>query len=85
MRRAAKTDAVQRQIVAALRQIGADVFYIKEPVDLMCGFKGRTIAIECKDPKHGKLTKRQEEFFQTYRGEAYIVHDVGQALKAVMR
>lgn len=84
MRRAAKADANQRQIVAALRQIGADVYYIKEPVDLMCGFRGRTIALEVKDAKRGRLTKAQEEFFQTYRGEAYIVQDVGQALKAVM-
>ncbi len=83
-RRAAKVDACQREIVKALRSIGADVFYIREPVDLMCGFKGRTVALEIKDPQRGRLTAAQTEFFRTYRGEAYIVQDVHQALKAVM-
>lgn len=70
--------------MSALRQIGASVYYIKEPVDLAVGFRNRTVLLEVKADK-GRLTKAQEEFFQTYRGEAYIVQDVGQALKAVMR
>ena len=85
MRRAAKADANQRQIVAALRQIGADVYDIKKPVDLAVGFRGRTVLLEVKNVDgRNRLTKAQEEFFQTYRGEAYIVQDVSQALKAVM-
>lgn len=83
MRRAARIDSNQRQIVSALRQIGASVYYIKEPVDLAVGFRKRTVLLEIK-ATGGKLTKSQEEFFQTYSGEAYIVQDVGQALKAVM-
>lgn len=86
MRRAAKTDSNQRQIVAALRQIGADVYDIKKPVDLAVGFRGRTVLLEIKNVDgRNRLTKAQEEFFHTYRGEAYIVQDVSQALKAVMR
>lgn len=82
-RRAAKVDKVQREIVSALRAIGADVFYIREPVDLAVGWRKRTVLLECKDPKRGRLTKAQEEFFASYRGEAYIVQDVAQAIKAV--
>lgn len=84
MRRAARIDSNQRQIVSALRQIGASVYYIKEPVDLAVGFRKRTVLLEVKSDG-GRLTKSQAEFFQTYSGEAYIVQDVGQALKAVMR
>lgn len=84
MRKAARTDASQRAIVKALRAIGASVYYIKEPVDLACGFRGRTVLLECKNPGAYKLTRQQEEFFQTYAGEAYIVQDMQQALKAVM-
>lgn len=83
MRRAARIDSNQRQIVAALRQIGASVYWIKEPVDLAVGFRKRTVLLEVK-AQGGRLTKAQEEFFQTYSGEAYIVQDIQQALKAVV-
>lgn len=78
-------DANQRQIVRALRQIGASVYEIKEPVDLLVGFRKRSIALEVKNVDgRNRLTKQQQEFFATYAGEAYIVQDVQQALKAVM-
>lgn len=83
MRRAAKADKSQRSIVSALRGIGAYVTYIKQPVDLLVGFKGRTLLLEVKEPG-GFLTARQREFFATFRGEAYIVHGVEDALQAVM-
>lgn len=85
MRRAAKADANQREIKKALEAIGASVYYIREPVDLMVGFRKRTLAIEVKN-RDGKdeLTKAQREFFATFNGEAYIVHGVGDALQAVL-
>lgn len=83
--RARKVDANQRQIVRALRQIGASVYEIKEPVDLLVGFRKRSIALEVKNVDgRNRLTKQQQEFFATFAGEAYIVQDVQQALKAVM-
>lgn len=84
IRRAAKVDACQGEIVKALRQVGVDVFYIGFPVDLLCGFRGRTVLLEIKDPKRGRLTAAQQEFFQTFRGKAYIVKNVAQALSAVL-
>lgn len=83
MRRAAKSDKSQRSIVSALRGIGAHVTYIKEPVDLLVGFKRRTLVLEVKEPG-GYLTQRQRDFFASFRGEAYIVHGVEDALAAVM-
>lgn len=84
MRRAAKVDANQKAIVQALRAIGAQVYNIKEPVDLLVGFRKRTLVLEVKN-KDGKntLTKQQEEFFRNYPGEAYIVFGVPDALQAV--
>ena len=48
MRRAARVDANQAEIVAALRQAGASVWIIGIPVDLLVGFRGMTIAVEIK-------------------------------------
>jgi hypothetical protein len=83
MRRAAKADKSQREIVSALRAIGAHVFYIKEPVDLAVGWRKRTVLLEVKNPGAYRLTKQQQDFFATFAGEAYIVQDVQQALAAV--
>lgn len=85
MRRAAKVDASQAAIVNALRAIGCTVYYIKEPVDLAVGFRGRTILMECKKTNGWKLTPQQVKFFRDFAGEAYIVEDDGQALRAVLK
>ena len=85
MRRAAKTDATQAPIVAALRLIGAKVYYIKEPVDLLVGFRKRNILMEVKNGD-GKdaLTKAQVEFIATWPGELHVVRNVNEALVAVL-
>ena len=84
MRRAAKADANQREIKKALEAIGCSVYYIKFPVDLLVGYRGKTTVLEVKNI-HGKdlLTKAQQEFFREFRGAAYIVHGVDDAIKAV--
>lgn len=84
MRRAARVDENQDDIVKAMRAVGASVHVIKEPIDLMVGFRKRTIAMEVKNPdKDWRLTDQQEEFFREFRGEAYIVENVAQAIAAL--
>lgn len=86
MRRAAKIDANQPEIVEAMRKVGATVYYIKEPVDLLVGYRKRTIAMEVKNPGGDwKLTPQQEVFFRDFAGEAYIVESVHEALLALNR
>lgn len=88
MRRAAKTDANQAEIVAALRAIGATV----QPLhsvgdgcpDLLAGFRGRNLLIECKMPKTGKLTADQVEWHGGWKGQVAVVEDVDAALAVVI-
>ena len=73
MRRAAKVDANQQMLVEALRSMGASVYVIGEPVDLLIGYAGQTCAVEVKNPKSSRgkiLTKQQIEFFNEFRGMA---------------
>ena len=67
MRRAARTDANQPWILEALRKVGARVYYIKEPVDLLVGFRGQTYLLEIKTPD-GRMTKSQQDFLDTWNG-----------------
>ena len=83
MRRAARVDVNQTEIVKALRKIGASVYVIGYPVDLLVGYRGSSIALEVKSGDSWRLTQVQKDFFRDFKGEAYIVDSVKAALKAV--
>jgi hypothetical protein len=68
MRRAARVDANQEQIVSALRGAGAYVWIIGLPVDLLVGYKGHTFLVEIKDGSKKRLTKLQADFFENWSG-----------------
>ena len=74
MRHAARVDETQASIVAAMRSMGATVWIIGLPVDLLCGYKGHTVLVEVKkltgkrQPKPTKYTQLQKDFFATWKG-----------------
>jgi hypothetical protein len=68
MRRAARVDANQEQIVSALRGAGAYVWIIGRPVDLLVGYKGYTFLVEIKTDSKKRLTKLQADFFENWTG-----------------
>jgi hypothetical protein len=68
MRRAARVDANQEQIVSALRAAGAYVWIIGLPVDLLVGYKDHTFLVEIKTDSKKRLTKLQTDFFENWCG-----------------
>jgi Holliday junction resolvase len=89
MRRAAKTDRNQAEIVAALRKVGATVVSLAAVgsgvPDLLVGHKGGTYLLEIKDgtkpPSARELTPDQIEWHIEWRGGACtVVNSVGEAL-----
>lgn len=89
MRRAAKVDANQAEIVAALRKVGATVQSLAATgsgvPDLLVGFRGNTFLIEVKDgrlpPSARELTPDQIEWHVEWRGGACtVVNSVDEAL-----
>ena len=68
IRRAARVDANQAQIVSALRAAGAYVWIIGLPVDLLVGHKGHTFLVEVKDGSRKRLTALQQDFFDNWSG-----------------
>ncbi len=88
MRRAARVDRNQAEIVRVLRAIGASVQHLhsvgKGCPDLLVGYQGINYLFEIKDgtkPRsQRKLTPDEVEFFMSWRGRAYIVDSVHQAL-----
>lgn len=68
MRYAARVDANQKQIIAALEAAGAYVWVIGLPVDLLVGYKGHTFLVECKHGPRKRLTPLQADFFESWSG-----------------
>lgn len=91
MRRAAKIDANQVEIVKALRSVGASVQSLastgKGCPDLLVGFRGVNYLLEVKDGEKvkskRKLTPDQVEWHDSWRGRVYVVENVEQALGVV--
>ena len=93
MRRAARVDDNQNQIVDALRAVGATVRVVTQGngiPDLLVGFRGYTILMEVKDgekpPSARKLTPAEQKFFEEWRGGMLvIVNNVDEALEILKR
>lgn len=89
--RAAKLDANQAEIVAALRAVGATVQSLaavgQGVPDLLVGYRGKDYLLEVKDgskpPSARRLTKAQASWHMQWRGRVHVVHDVDEALRAI--
>src|SRR4030095_2362561 len=91
MRRAAKVDRNQSEIVTALRDVGASV----QPLhtigqgcpDVLVGYRGMNFVLEIKDgkapPSKRRQTHDEQDWFEEWKGEAMIVESVDDALRAI--
>lgn len=92
MRKYAKIDDNQPDIVDALRKAGARVLSLASVgngcPDLLVGAHGKLILMEIKDgsksPSERKLTPMEISFFNAWKGyEVHKVENVEQALAAI--
>lgn len=91
MRRAARTDANQAEIVSDLRKVGCSV----QPLhavgqgcpDLLVGYGLSNHLLEVKDgnkpPSARKKTPAQEKWHDAWRGRVFTVKSTEEALKAM--
>ena len=83
----AKVDKNQKEIVDALRKVGASVCLLhtvgKGTPDILVGYQGKNILMEIKSQR-GRLTQCQKNFHATWQGDAVkVVRSIEQALNAV--
>jgi hypothetical protein len=83
---AAKTDANQAEIVQALRDVYCSVLLLHRVgqgcPDIAVGYQGSVYFLEIKTDK-GKLTPREQEFMDGWRGHYAIVRTPDEALRAI--
>jgi Holliday junction resolvase len=88
MRRAAKVDSNQKDIVKALLDVGASVLSIAQvgnnAPDIIAGFRGVDTMMEIKRDHKAKLKPGQVEFAASWRGKPVVrVNCVDDALRAL--
>lgn len=89
--RAARVDANHAAIVDALRRAGCSVQSLAAVgggcPDLLIGFRGRNLLLECKDgekrPSARGLNDAQMKWHSLWRGDVWVVRGVPEALQAV--
>lgn len=85
MRKAAKRDGNEGQIVKALRERGASVIFLNlaDGPDLLVGVDHRTLLIEVKTPT-GRLRPGQVQWHREWRGlPVSVVRSVEEALEVL--
>jgi hypothetical protein len=79
MRRAAKRDVSEKDIVKLLRHFGVDVELTHRPFDAIGGFRGVTYLLEFKTGK-APFTEGQKKFMAYWRGgEVVVLRSVEEA------
>ena len=84
MRRAAKVDANQQEIVDALRDVGAVVFSIGQPLDLLVALRGKLQLVEIKNPDgEDKVSTSQKETIERLKAvgvEVKVIRSIDEAI-----
>ncbi len=87
MRRRNNPDANQAAIVDALRKVGAVVFLIGQPLDLLVASRGKLQLVEIKNPKgKDKVETSQKETIERLKAvgvEVMVVRSVDEAIEAI--
>lgn len=91
MRKIARTDSNQKEIVKQLRQIGCSVQVLSTIgsgcPDILCGFNGRNYLFEIKDeskPKSQKLlTEDEKKWHIAWSGQIDTIENFEQILKII--
>jgi Holliday junction resolvase len=78
VKRAARIDDNHRDVVEALRQLGASVVSLAAGVpDALVGLRGKTYLVEIKDgsksPSRRRLTPDQVAFVEAWRGSPVVI------------
>ena len=93
IRRAAKIDDNQNELVALIRAMGVSVAITSAAhdgfTDLVMGFGGVTVLVEIKDgskePSRRKLTPPQKIFHGSFKGAITVIETEQQAIELVSR
>lgn len=91
MRRIARVDANQKEIVAEFKRLGCSVLHLHQVgsgcPDLCIGYNGKTFLIEVKDGKkplsQQKLTADEQEFKDNWKGSYHVVRRL-DAVRAII-
>jgi len=85
---AKRTDINQKQIVEALRSMGANVYLLHEIgrgiPDILIAYKGVTILAEIKRNTNARLTDAQIQFWKNWQGGKLVrINNIDEAIALI--
>lgn len=88
---ARRIDENQPEIVKTFRQLGASVLILsnlgKGCPDICCGIFGKNYLFEIKNgkkpPSGQKLTEKESEFFESWKGQVKIITSTEQVIEFI--
>lgn len=79
-------DKNQKLIVDEFKKYGCSVMEINGTIDLLVGITGHNLLVEVKNPEgKNKLTKSQEEFILTWKGQLAVVRTVEDVKELILK
>lgn len=83
-------DTNEKDIVKAIRRIGAKVVHMDKPCDLLVGYRGQNFLLEVKLPmgprggsSHSQLNDDQKDFDSTWPGQFDVVRTAEDAIEVL--
>ena len=64
IRKTGKRDKIEREVIVELERLGAKVWQLDAPVDLLVGYAGKFYAVEVKSTAASSVRPSQVRFFQ---------------------
>ena len=89
MRRKAKVDSNQAEIVNQIRKLGGYVLHthqLKNAFDILVGYNSKLYIIEIKASKQGKLTKGElvcKKGFESVGVPYYVIYSIEQFIQLI--
>ncbi len=81
-----RSDLNQPDIITALKKIGATVYVIGRPVDLLVGYRSHNFLLEVKNlGGKNKKTDFQDKFIKEWKGQVRICHSAEEAIELVTK
>lgn len=85
MRRAARRDAIEPEVIDALKALGAtfEQLDLEDGPDLLIGFRGVNHLVELRSGLRGRLSEEQKQWHERWRGSSAVRRSVVEVLRLI--
>lgn len=80
-----KRDEVEQEVVRTLKQMGALVYKLTAPADLLIDWRGKWMLVECKSSQNSQFTAVQEDLVDKANAPVIIAYGAKDVIDKITR